>query len=98
MSIEVAVVPDEDAFTGLCKCGYYTKAWPSQEIAAERILQHKAEHEGGLGEDGLAASPMEGKTAFVERHGLVINRDTARAVFPENAVIVGGDPEPEEEE
>lgn len=85
MDIAVAVAPEGDAFTGMCGaqgCGYVTRAWPSHEIAAERILQHKAEHETG--------QLMEELVAFRTRHQLVIPQGSPVAVFPDGAVVVGG--------
>ena len=87
--VDVAVLPHEDAFNGMCSCGYTSKGWPTHDIAAERILQHKGEHEGGRGEDGLPAAPMELLSEFRARHGLVPSGN--RAVFPAGAVVVGGE-------
>lgn len=87
MEIKLGVAPDDgDTFTGLCSCGFATKFWPSQEVAADRLLQHKAEHDGGRNEDGTIASPMELLSDFRDRHGLV--RDGDRAVFPAGTVEV----------
>lgn len=85
MDVQVAVVPDGDAFTGLCGaqgCNYMSRAWPSHEIATERILQHKKEHDTG--------ELMEDLLTFRDRHQLVVIQGSPKAHFPEGAVIVGG--------
>lgn len=80
---------------GWCSCGYKTTGWPTDEVASERLLQHKNEHETG--------AEMEPIESFRERLGLV-PEGRAKAVFPAGAkdlVIsapVVGDADPAETE
>lgn len=82
--VKVAVAPDmtgnEDSYSGLCECGFMTNGWPTDEIAAARITEHKREHK-----TGQLMTPLD---EFRARHGLVAEASGNRAVFPEGAVEV----------
>lgn len=81
MKIATLQDPDTGSFTGLCECGFPTVGWPTEELAAERIGQHKNEHETG--------ELMEDKMAFRERHGLVQSEVNPNlVVFPEGAKVI----------
>jgi hypothetical protein len=69
--------PDK-TFAGMCSCGYSTRYWPSEKIAAERITQHKVEHETG--------ELMEPLSEFRARNELTA--DGNRAVFPKGTKVI----------
>lgn len=72
-NIKVGTFSDGEACAGLCTCGFKTTGWPTEEIAADRISQHKAEHDGKGG--------MEPLSEFRDRHGLIAQGNLA--VLPE---------------
>jgi hypothetical protein len=73
---------------GWCSCGYKTIGWPNDDVAVERLLQHKKEHETG--------ELMEPIESFRERLGLVPD-GRAKAVFPEGAVSINPSVEGDED-
>jgi hypothetical protein len=85
---KVATAKADGAYDGICLCGYITKKWPTQEIAAARISEHYQEHK-----TGQLMTPLG---EFRKKHGLVANGRFA--VFPEDAVEVGHDDENDESE
>jgi len=96
---KIAVAADplsEDSFAGLCECGYSTRGWPNPEIAGERIFQHQDEHKSGIEHPNDPSNHrlMEPLESFRARHGLVQSPiDGGRAIFPEDAVLLGDDAE-----
>lgn len=72
---KIVTFAEGDTHAGICACGYKTSGWPKRTIAAERIQQHRKEHQTG--------EPMELLSEFRGRHGLVSAGN--RAVFPDGA-------------
>jgi len=74
----MAVVEREDGhgFDFECeipRCGWRSLAWPAEEMAEARGVEHIAEHEGGRleGDEGGAAVPMTELTEFEKSVGFV---------------------------
>lgn len=78
----------DGGYAGLCECGYRTSGWPTAALAAERIGQHRAEHESWVEnqydpEKWVTMEPLE---EFRAKHGLVTDEVNPNlAVFPEGA-------------
>lgn len=90
MAVKVGVQAQEDTFRGLCQCGYSTSGWPTEEIAAARIRQHKKEEEGGVNEDGTAKYPMQLLSEFRDSYMLVANGNSA--VFTSDVKMLDDEP------
>lgn len=81
MAVQIGVKQTDLGWCGVSSEGYTTDGWPTEEIAIERIKQHKAEVEAGRDPKGNGpAAPMEPLEAFRERHGLIPDSDGRRAL------------------